>query len=109
MADDPGKVDLSLRVEGAFLDDPRTIRGAAEDAGLDGDAFEGWLTDEARAGANWRRLLIATDAHDRREGDLLSGLNLVTLVQWWESEHPTASWAERHGGRAIGRGHRRSP
>lgn len=40
----------ALRVRGfggQLLDDPRTIRGAAEDAGLDGDEFERWLHDDA--------------------------------------------------------------
>ncbi|HEY1631410.1 MAG TPA: hypothetical protein VGF56_08840 [Rhizomicrobium sp.] len=62
-------------------------------------ALSGWLNDEARAAANWRRLLLAADANLKSEGDLLSGLDLATLEQWWKSEHPNPIWSSRHGGK----------
>jgi hypothetical protein len=58
-----------------------------------------WLREEARAGANWRRLLVAADRHAAGEGDLLAGLDLASLAAWWDAERPTPVWAERHGGR----------
>jgi hypothetical protein len=58
-----------------------------------------WLQDEARAGANWRRLLSAASLYAAGEGGLLTGVDLGILRQWWETEQPTETWAERHGGR----------
>lgn len=58
-----------------------------------------WLQNEARAGANWRRLLLAADRYAAGESDLLTGLELATLQQWWEVENPSKVWADRHGGR----------
>lgn len=58
-----------------------------------------WLREEARAGANWRRLLVAVDRHAAGEGDLLAGLDLASLAAWWDAERPSPVWADRHGGR----------
>jgi hypothetical protein len=60
--------------------------------------LSGWLRDEARADANWRRLLMNADRHAAGEGELLSGLNLASLAQWWDAEQPTPALAARHGG-----------
>lgn len=57
-----------------------------------------WLREEARADANWRRLRISAERYSAGEGDLLTGLDLASLVQWWDAEEPSAVWASRHGG-----------
>lgn len=58
-----------------------------------------WLEKEASDGATWRRLVSSEDRYSRREGGLLTGLDLQTSTKWWEVTKPTASWAMRHGGR----------
>jgi len=58
-----------------------------------------WLKKEARAGAAWRRLITAEERYAQGEGGLLTGLDLHTLVAWWESANPTPAWAARHGGK----------
>lgn len=57
-----------------------------------------WVSDEARSEANWRRLLVGAERHSSGVGELLSGLDLASLDQWWETEHPTKAWATRNGG-----------
>jgi hypothetical protein len=56
-----------------------------------------WVSDEARSEANWRRLLVGAERHASGVGELLSGLDLASLEQWWEAEYPTKAWAERNG------------
>lgn len=57
-----------------------------------------WTRTEADDGATWQRL-IGNEARWRADqGGLLTGRDLAALSQWWESDPPTASWAERHGG-----------
>ena len=62
-------------------------------------ALSEWLRDEARAVANWRRLVAAAELFDAGEGDLLHGTALASLAVWWDAERPTAAWASRHGNR----------
>ncbi|MGA2095209.1 MAG: DUF2610 domain-containing protein [Candidatus Acidiferrum sp.] len=60
--------------------------------------LRGWLENEGRAGAAWRRLAVAEERYSKREGGLLTGLDLQNMAAWWESSAPTPSWAARHGG-----------
>ncbi|MEP6879078.1 MAG: hypothetical protein ABI865_09530, partial [Nitrosospira sp.] len=62
-------------------------------------ALAEWLRNEARADANWRRLLMGAERRSAGEGSLLTGLDLDSLAAWWEAEQPTPLWAVRHGGR----------
>lgn len=58
-----------------------------------------WLSNEARAVENWRRMLIGVDRQRTGEGGLLTGLELQALSTWWQTERPTPLWAVRYGGR----------
>jgi ABC-type oligopeptide transport system ATPase subunit len=57
-----------------------------------------WTRAEADDGATWQRLIGSEARWRADEGGLLTGRDLGSLSQWWESDPPTASWAERHGG-----------
>jgi hypothetical protein len=57
-----------------------------------------WLQKEARASAAWKRIVAAEERYRQGEGGLLAGLDLQSLMSWWESAHPTPAWASRHGG-----------
>jgi tetratricopeptide (TPR) repeat protein len=57
-----------------------------------------WFEHEARAAQSWGRLLSAQQHYARREGNLLGGLDLGNLGEWWSREKPNAAWAERYGG-----------
>ncbi|MDF7775796.1 hypothetical protein P1X14_11110 [Sphingomonas sp. AOB5] len=63
------------------------------------NTLAGWLQEEARAAANWHRLLLGTDRRASGEGGLLTGLDLASLAAWWDKEEPNKLWAARHGGR----------
>lgn len=57
-----------------------------------------WTRQEADASAYWRRLAEAARRHSGGDGELLSGRDLAPVTAWWDGEHPSAAWAERHGG-----------
>ena len=57
-----------------------------------------WLRHEARADANWCRLLIGAERHSTNDGDLLAGNELQYLASWWDKDRPTIPWSKRHGG-----------
>lgn len=61
-------------------------------------AMEGWLQNEVRSTAVWRRLVSSAEAHAAGEGDLLSGLDLANARDWFEREQPKESWASTKGG-----------
>jgi hypothetical protein len=62
------------------------------------DEFAGWLQDEINSADAWRRLVDQAERHRRGEANLLSGLALARLANWWDTEQPTAAWAKRYGG-----------
>lgn len=57
-----------------------------------------WLEEEAHDGMTWRRLVSAQERHTQGEGGLLTGLDLHSLLAWWETASPKPAWAARHGG-----------
>lgn len=60
--------------------------------------FATWLQQEIDSAASWRRLVDQAERHQRGEADLLSGVALATIANWWDAERPTAAWAKRYGG-----------
>lgn len=59
----------------------------------------GWTKAEAEDGATWQRLIDRETRWVADEGGLLTGRDLATLAQWWDSDPPPPEWAERHGGK----------
>lgn len=57
-----------------------------------------WLEREVDAGAAWRRLAAAAQAHAAGRGELLSGRDLGNVESFWSEQSPTEAWARRHGG-----------
>ncbi len=62
------------------------------------DEFAAWLRQEVESAEAWRRLVDHSERHRRGEADLLSGLTLASLANWWDTERPTAAWSTRYGG-----------
>lgn len=62
------------------------------------DEFANWLHREITSADTWRRLVDATERYKRGEANLISGLTLASIANWWDTEHPTAAWAKRYGG-----------
>ena len=62
------------------------------------DEFANWLQREINSADTWRRLVDAAERYKRREANLISGLTLASIANWWDTERPTAAWAKRYGG-----------
>lgn len=62
------------------------------------DEFAHWLQREITSADTWRRLVDAAERYKRGEANLLSGLTLASIANWWDTERPTAAWAKRYGG-----------
>ncbi|MGA3004653.1 MAG: tetratricopeptide repeat protein [Acetobacteraceae bacterium] len=58
-----------------------------------------WFDEEARSSVLWSRLINSEERHANGEGELQSGLDLATALDWWEREQPTIGWAKSHGGK----------
>jgi hypothetical protein len=56
-----------------------------------------WLETEAQDAQQWRRLADAAALEHRRQGGLLQGLNLATLLEWRNRSQPSPAWARRYG------------
>jgi hypothetical protein len=56
-----------------------------------------WLDREARAAQTWYRLKDAAATYRRREGALLEGRTLESVLGWRDSTRPNAAWAARYG------------
>lgn len=63
------------------------------------DRLAEWTREEARAAESWQRLIDGAVRWMDKRGELLTGLDLASLSQWWTEEQPTPQWAERHGGK----------
>ncbi len=59
--------------------------------------FTGWMNEEARAASSLRRLGNAEARFRSGEGDLLAGLDLANLSDWWRNDRPNPVWANRYG------------
>lgn len=87
-----------LRTTGESLSDHVIVDISHESLIRQWTPLREWLENEGRAGAAWRRLAAAEERYSKREGGLLTGLDLQNMAAWWESSAPTPSWAARHGG-----------
>jgi tetratricopeptide (TPR) repeat protein len=58
-----------------------------------------WFEEEAQSSALWDRLISGQERHAAGKGELLSGLDLATALDWWNRETPSVGWAASHGGR----------
>ena len=90
-----------------FLMPPRADAASPDDTFIDisheslirqWDQFADWLQREITSAETWRRLVDAAERYKRGEANLLSGLTLASLANWWDTEQPTAAWAKRYGG-----------
>jgi hypothetical protein len=55
-----------------------------------------WVMEEARAARYWRRLENAAERYVAGEDELLSGLALQNLLQWWKDAALGPHWAKRY-------------
>jgi tetratricopeptide (TPR) repeat protein len=58
--------------------------------------LSGWVESEARDAQQWRRLTDAAELEASKQGGLLQGLNLQTLLEWRKSTKPAEAWANRY-------------
>ncbi|WP_379545332.1 hypothetical protein ACFCW2_07475 [Qipengyuania sp. DSG2-2] len=84
--------------EGEPLADDTVIDISHESLIRQWNLLTGWFEEEREAGVAWQQLHSQQEAFADGRSDLLTGLALANLSEFWESERPTAAWAERHGG-----------
>lgn len=63
--------------------------------------LSGWVESEAQDAQQWRRLADAAELEARKQGGLLQGLNLQTLLEWRRRTKPSLAWATRYGGSKV--------
>jgi len=68
------------------------------------ETYSKWLEEEDKDSARYTQLADAADRWARREGELrqgelLQGIDLHTLVEWKKEFQPTAAWASRYTGK----------
>jgi hypothetical protein len=57
-----------------------------------------WFEEEREAALAWQQLTLQQEAWASGRADLLSGLALANIGEFWSREQPSAEWAARHGG-----------
>ncbi|HVQ09870.1 MAG TPA: AAA family ATPase [Allosphingosinicella sp.] len=58
-----------------------------------------WIREEGERGRSWLELVRNVEQEDKKEAELLRGLELSERRRWWERSQPQPGWADRYEGR----------
>ena len=97
-------IDACLLQHGSSLDPDSVIDLSHEALMRQWPRLAGWVADEARRGAEYRRWSERAGDHASGSGSLLDGADLARAIEWWNPDvkasgrdwQPSAAWAERY-------------